>query len=513
MSKGYIAVIIAFCIIGVLCFSSCLSREIEGKDDYYEWLNSQQATETTVTEVTEPSDNNQNETEENEPIEMVQGVPSYWIDSLNVGVSKINQVLSNIGVDKSSFLFYSDVHWNNGAQVSPLLLSYLYRNTGINKTVFGGDIVSDVTDTQYLWTWRSMLKDISNHHSVVGDYDGGVDADNPFTETYVYSYLLAPEESPDVVRESNGLYYYIDYSVENTRYLYLDIAYIGVNAAQKNFIINALKTTPENWHIVVIAHRWYDLDSESSHVLGEDILSVLEIFDNYNARAGQFNGCGGKVEFCIGGHTHMDYDGKSDGGIPIILVETDSRDVRNGKDESEYQYVKRTDTEAYVNGIIADYNNGKIYVIRVGRGESREVDLPGSEIKDNNLFNKAYASDGKRIYAYIGYRLRTQWDDKDQIEIFADKSYLTGWIPVSVGDVINLENIVMNRDADNTKVFFTSVIGLTEATYDANALTEHCNAVWDESGNLRSFTVPNAQYYMRIQCEEITTDSLISLAE
>ena len=66
----------------------------------------------------------------------------------------------------------------------------------------------------------------------------------------------------------------------------------------------------------------------------------------------------------------------TDGGIPIILVETASEQVRNGKTDSQYIYNQNTATESAVSGIIADYTNRRITVARVGRGVSRIVPLP-----------------------------------------------------------------------------------------------------------------------------------------
>ena len=74
------------------------------------------------------------------------------------------------------------------------------------------------------------------------------------------------------------------------------------------------------------------------------------------------------MEFCIGGHIHTDYDFTSTGGIPVILTSPDSNQVRTGQ-----SYQIGTITEACVYGIVADYDNGKISVIHVGRGVSREI--------------------------------------------------------------------------------------------------------------------------------------------
>jgi hypothetical protein len=45
----------------------------------------------------------------------------------------------------------------------------------INKTNFGGDITLDelkeLEKLDYLWDWRTMIRDIPNHHSVPGNHD------------------------------------------------------------------------------------------------------------------------------------------------------------------------------------------------------------------------------------------------------------------------------------------------------------------------------------------------------
>jgi hypothetical protein len=238
---------------------------------------------------------------------------------------------------------------------------------------------------EYLWEWRKQLKDLPNHHSVPGNHDDG----NPttiFDENYVYGYLLAAEETPDVVRGDSGLYYYIDNPAEKTRYLCLDTGYKDLNSlsdAQKTFIEASLKSTPAGWHIVAVAHVWFAPDYTQSSVkpipitgLSATASSVATILDSYNSRSGEFANCGATVEFCIGGHVHRDHVGTTSGGIPVIVVETDSKHIR-----SEFTYAPNTTNESSVNGIIADYGENKVSVVRIGRGNSFTVDLSGGNIQ------------------------------------------------------------------------------------------------------------------------------------
>ena len=125
-------------------------------------------------------------------------IPEYWMEELDRGAMEINMAMAQAGSEKSAFLFYSDLHWTwtHCPEVAPRLLKYLYDHTGMTKTFFGGDIVSreseDYAEMAYLWDWRSEVKELPNHHSLVGNHDDGNTNTNLFTEEYVYSYLLAP---------------------------------------------------------------------------------------------------------------------------------------------------------------------------------------------------------------------------------------------------------------------------------------------------------------------------------
>ena len=306
----------------------------------------------------------------------------YWQDHLTERCEQIRSVMAEAGWNKSAFLWYTDSHWNYSYQKSPALLKYLYEHTPINKTNFGGDIIAVEGDTakemEYLWDWRYQIRDLPNHHSVPGNHDDGNDIEERYSDEYIYSYLLAAEETPDVVRGNEGLYYYIDVPSEKTRYLYLDTATslgnISEDEKQLIWLRNTLLSTNEDWHIVAISHIWRDVNyhtdppTDNGFSLGGQI--CLNEFDLFNAREDIYAECKAKVEFCIGGHTHADGDYRSDGGIPVLLTETDSSVIRSG-----LEAVPTTITEASVNAIVADYESKLIHVIRIGRGESRTVSL------------------------------------------------------------------------------------------------------------------------------------------
>lgn len=310
--------------------------------------------------------------------------PAYWLNELKTKADAIRLAMETAGRNKSSFLWYTDSHWTYGnAKISPMLLKYLWGNTPINKVNFGGDIVVNAQgrdEMQYVYNeWRNAIRELPNHHSVIGNHDLMID--------YPYTFMIAPEESADIVM-GDGMYYYIDNPCEKTRYLYLEyIASSNTEAIveQGAFIVNALMTTPDGWHIIVIAHRWFQYNSGDAPTVGaipNYIGEILRVFDVYNVRGiyptsthfeiQDFSNCGGKVEFCIGGHIHVDYDLTSDGGIPIIMTASDTNQDRSSY-ETEDSGTLGTITESAIYGIIADYNSNKITIVGVGRGESRVI--------------------------------------------------------------------------------------------------------------------------------------------
>lgn len=320
------------------------------------------------------------------------GLPAYWLDELSTKADTITKAMETAGRNKSAFLWYTDAHWLNNSQMSPELLKYLIENTPMNKVNFGGDIICDPAEfthdnIKYAYEWRKLIASLPNHHSVLGNHD----ANHNITDVskIAYSFLNATEESADMV-VGGDFYYYIDNTTEQTRYLYL--SYLTNDhaemMAQGQFIVDAIKSAPDNWHIVAIAHRWFQYTSSSNPTVGSVPAyesEILKIFDEYNARAKHtasnyftaqdFADGKAKVEFCIGGHIHIDYDFKTDGGIPVIITTSDTNQDRVPDSEVDSGTLS-TITESAVYGIIADYSdssNTKITVVGIGRGTSRVV--------------------------------------------------------------------------------------------------------------------------------------------
>lgn len=441
-------------------------------------------------------------------------VPSYWMDELHEAADLINQKIAEAGSGKAAFLCYSDAHWTYNSQVSPKLLNYLYRHTAMNKVVFCGDIVDEEDDVSYLWQWREAIKDLPNHHSVVGNHDDGNVTNNKFTEKYVYGFLLAPEETSDVIRGEQGLYYYIDYNAEHTRYLYLDTAYQGVTDGQKMFVDQALKSAPDNWHIVAVAHIWHDADYTVNPVAVGDINAqakiLLDMFDAYNRRSGEYADSTGWVEFCVGGHTHMDHYSFSDSGIPIILICTDSRHTRSGTD-----YEEGTTNESAVAGIIANFDEHKIEIVGVGRCSSRWI-LYNGKLDNGGGNTEGYTN----ILKTVGYQVDMEVSTSSGAERASSGGYdLTGYIELAPNDVVRLKNVIMPDNVTDRRNHIylydaeKNYIGhLICSAGDTENGGHYLNPVF-ENGNLVQFTNREQPEwtYIRINAQQIDDTSIITI--
>ena len=82
-----------------------------------------------------------------------------------------------------------------------------------------------------------------------------------------------------------------------------------------------------------------------------------------------FTDCKGHVEFCLGGHIHVEGLLFSETGIPVICVPTDSKSINS------QSYKKGTITEQSVSIVIVDYSSQQLNLISIGRGTDRVINL------------------------------------------------------------------------------------------------------------------------------------------
>lgn len=326
-------------------------------------------------------------------------VPEYYIEMLSEKEDLANDVIYRAGKDQASFVFFTDAHWGQNSHRSPALIQHIINNTPITRVIFGGDVITTSTSTieEALEIGRSFERSFSflgnNLFCLYGNHDNNSDgqvdqSELHLTEQQVYSFL---QSQMDNVNYWDYYNYYFDDTISKTRYVCLDTGrfyykqFRDASAKTADFLVEVLNSVPHGWHIILSSHLWCGLqivEGVKECFLSSYIKPFITVADDYNARkagvfkygneaiAYDFSKVDSKIEFCIGGHNHRDGLVYSDGGIPIVIVTTDSWRTINGEVAKD-----GTVSEQAVTIVVADYLTRKLNLFRIGRGEDRIIPL------------------------------------------------------------------------------------------------------------------------------------------
>ena len=322
-------------------------------------------------------------------------VPDYWLDHLVEKERKAEAAIEDASGNSCSFVFFTDAHWGRNVKKSPALIRHIVDFTPLEDVVFGGDVItswfSNKNDAlEEGLSFQSSFSFLGPHFlCLYGNHDGNA-AGQPLknelhlSQEEVISYLQS--QMTDVTVK-DGYNFYVDYPSSKTRLIGLDTGLFNDAVFRSGlprtvrFAIETLSSVPKDWHIIVASHLWCTTKRQSDgsylYYLDSYIKPILKVFDDYNAHTGglylynkqvipyDFSSAGGRIEFCIGGHTHNNHIDYSEGGIPVIIVRAD-------------HFLKPdsgTSNEQSVTMIVTDYQNRKINLFVVGRGEDRSIDL------------------------------------------------------------------------------------------------------------------------------------------
>lgn len=469
-------------------------------------------------------------------------VPDYWREYLNTKAAEINAALNAAGDNKSAFLWYTDAHWVTNYGQSPMILKYLSRHTGMQKTFFGGDIaVEQSGEIDTLRAWQALVADVPGHHSVLGNHDNQV-SDLPVG---LSEFFLAPERTGDVVYgtdAANGKnYYYIDNHIEKTRYICLSTGRMWTYEDEVRWCVDALGSTPNGWHIVVISHLWLDNNYDVSPAVPKDAPDrytqvFLDLFDAYNYResgttdfastAYDFTTAAAKVEFVIGGHVHQDVDFATAKGIPVILTECDAWQERDDMST----VTQGTITESCVYAIVADYAAKQVRVINVGRGSARNLAIPDVVTYTNQL-RKALTLDGTAIFGEDyngdgvpdGYKRDTRTSSSG--DTAAAGWCVTGLIPAKKGDILRFKNMEYYDISGDGGATPRTTLFIYDASFKKLGNVSHnpssppaadYGPVYGDNGDVIQLVVPQwngTTAYIRLCCGDLNENSIITVNE
>jgi len=312
-------------------------------------------------------------------------IPSYYDTQLSSTSADVMSHSQSVGKNGISFVFCTDLHWDNNQKKSPALVKYIKDNTMVNMVILGGDYITQFgSNKQSAFNiMRDCMKSFTNVvdelYPIFGNHDrnsNNTTSDYYLTEDETYS-VINSWMKQRAVYGNDYFDFYIDDQKTKTRFICIktgaqtiDTPPGKISANTMTWIQERIDELGSDWHVIIVAHWLFSMTNFSDHVPvggytqdASALFNMLDIKNNDSTKA--------TVEAIISGHMHCDYIDNTTGGIPIIFTDTDSMAAYG-----DYSATAGTVSEQCFDIITIDYKrdgNGKnkIYCDRIGRGVSR----------------------------------------------------------------------------------------------------------------------------------------------
>lgn len=307
-------------------------------------------------------------------------IPTYYKNHLENKTSEIRNNMMDGGINSETFVFITDIHWDNNDKNSPTLVKYLMDRLNINTIICGGDIINegerekmaqDMNECVKMFTFKN-----SSFSSAFGNHDSNENEQSEYPDRWfdrnaLYALMFKQNGNLANYLTANDWTFFIDKNDSKTRFIFLDTGKLGF-FKQFDALHKATISVNEGWKIVIVAHWLYN---DSWYQVAYDLRTYV---DAYNARglaqistvSKQYDCSNSKGEIVtiLGGHTHYDLDWSSEKGIPIIITDSDNG-VRSHN--ADYPYKKGTVNEQCFDVITIDYTKKTVKCVRIGRGIDR----------------------------------------------------------------------------------------------------------------------------------------------
>lgn len=510
--------------------------------------------------------------------------PDYVLTAADALAKK---VVNHIGSDNIVFAVMADAHLgvytdtaNAAGKQAGQALKRLNERCALDFVAHCGDYTTGAWNSNV----EATLQDNADYQLLIGSqYPGkavwvvGNHDDAPYqatasrmTQTQVYATISRKNLASGGVVPNNACYGYTDFSGMRLRVIYLDThdrrswgsAQVGAGA-ECNFLnvenISAVQLQwladhaldfsgvddPSKWSILIFSHAVLGTSGTYTDPGGTvhpcNTANAATLLKAYaTKKSGNITHGGVAVSYdfttvapagiigCIHGHEHR-YANETVGGAFLSIC---CPNITNGRERVSADGNTYTKTAGTANGTsfcVFSINRAdkKIYVDHYGPGIDREFDytvIDPSAPSYTNLLPSATDTDGS-IYNGTGYMVGQRLTSHGIAEDFAGM-YLTGFIPVSFGDVVRLKNVTWQYGvasgitSDNQRICFydssKAYIGLATGRSVAGTLSgvKDDNNIWTQFTvrNSTDLSLNNAAYF-RLCCAGITSESVITVNE
>ena len=336
-------------------------------------------------------------------------IPSYYFENnyLQNKIARINELYNKYAADGTAFVFITDEHFEHprcNAQISPMLLNYINKNTNIRVLVDGGDNADGASEL-----WCNLLR--KNWNGRIYHAIGNHDYMYSTSEKEQYLYAMCDSYNTDQIGVNNRHYYYVDNPQEKIRYVVLSsyapsgsassaMAEQGYEADQVTWLSTIALNVPTGWGIIVFTHGMYEFNPGDSgmgeyyyisdRTNGQAILDVLEAYSG-----------NGEIISIIFGHAHLDrviYTPVAN--LCGILTNCDGNTVT--RFVTEDPRITGTTGEQCLDIFILDRPNHTWHVVRIGTPAYDGIGTdPGDAVEERTIdYSPNNTYDTLSVYRY-----------------------------------------------------------------------------------------------------------------
>ena len=318
-------------------------------------------------------------------------VPAYYINHMETKTASIRDNINAVGKNGETFVFITDIHWENNYRNSPSLIENILDNTNVRLLLCGGDLINTATKATAENLIQSCVKafDFSTYpmHTAFGNHDANSlnwstveeQTANEFSANEVFGLTQKNASFANNYITDNGINFYFDRGDSKTRFIFLDSGTDSTySSGTIHALCNTLNSTPSGYKIVIVQHWYFNGVTPQTAILTTTAQVLMDIVKQYNDRGSytysgetySFASAVGDVFLLLGGHTHYDYvldadDANNTAGVPLVCTADDSwrdRTITSG-----------TITEQCFDVITLDYDNRVIKCVRIGDGSDRTI--------------------------------------------------------------------------------------------------------------------------------------------
>lgn len=306
------------------------------------------------------------------PPRLLNSAPSFVSTDLQSNLARYAKAVMNAGTTNEQFLFFSDPHClgsnyseDNLAGMMATVQKY-YNSSPADFILCGGDWLgaNDTLDTAAykLGLIKGLGKSIFggiDFYNIVGNHDTNYQGSPILTENQLRNIWYSGEKCYFKIERKNCTFYALDTGVDN------DDTLTQYRLDQLGWLCDQLITN-DDLHNAIFMHIVFTNASDPTEI-STMASKVGEIITAYNGRSSitidgvshSFASCTGSVDFVLSGHVHEDFD-TTLGGVPCVSV------INTGAAGS---------ATASFDLCVADFDNSKLKMIRVGTGSDREFNI------------------------------------------------------------------------------------------------------------------------------------------